>query len=457
MHQLIERQDLDLLIEYMSDYLAGLPDRRVFPCAKAIEDLANFSGNLPETGIPASKILEKLHKYGSPATVASAGGRYYGFVIGGTLPSALLANCLATAWDQCAGLWALSPVGEKLESIAGTWLKELLNLPMEAAVGFVTGATMANFTALAAARHALLKDLGWNVEAKGLYGAPEIKVVVGEEVHVSVLKALALLGFGSERVTRIPSDQQGRMKVEAFKKLDEGPSIVCLQAGNVNSGATDPLHKLIPLARDQGAWVHIDGAFGLWAAASPKFAGQIQGASLADSWAVDLHKWLNVPYDSGLVICKNPKHLVASMSVNAAYLPQMESQGPYQHTPGMSRRARGVEAYAALLSLGKSGVAELVETCCHWARRFAEDLQHAGYRILNEVTLNQVLVNFGPHTDKIIIALQEEGTIWVGGTTWKGVNAMRISVSNWATDEVDYNRSLEIILSTVKRLESKLQ
>lgn len=279
---------------------------------------------------------------------------------------------------------------------------------------------------------------------------PEIKVIVGEEVHVSVLKALSLLGFGSERVIRIPADDQGRMQAEAFD-LDESPTIVCLQAGNVDSGGVDPMHLIIPKAKSKGAWVHIDGAFGLWAAASPKYAHLVESVSLADSWAVDLHKWLNVPYDSGVVICKNPEHLRASMSVNAAYLPPPGAQGPYQYTPGMSRRARGTEAYAALLSLGKSGVAALIEEGCRHAKRFAEALSEAGYEILNDVVLNQVLVNFGPHTDAIMEHLQQEGTCWVAGTLWQGKKAMRISVSCWATTDEDVTHTLEAMIRTAKR------
>lgn len=429
---------------HIVDYLNGLKTRPVFPSQDQIAALDGFDFGLPLGTTESAKVMNLLHKLGSPGTVATAGGRYFGFVIGSTLPVALAAHCLAGAWDQCAGLQVLSPVGEKLELVAGNWLKELLRLPGESGVGFVTGATMGNFTGLATARHALLKQAGWNVEAQGLFGAPEIKVIVGEQVHVSVLKALSLLGLGSERVVRLLVDDQGRIRSDMFE-LDDGPTIVCLQAGNVDTGAVDPLSQIIPIAKEKGAWVHIDGAFGLWAAASSKKRHLVEGAELADSWSVDLHKWLNVPYDSGVVICRYPELLRAAMSVNAAYLPP-RAPGPYQFTPGMSRRARGVEAYAALYSLGKSGVAKLIEDCCRHAKRMAVTLQQAGYEILNEVVLNQVIVDFGESTDEIIQAIQADGTCWASGTKWQGKSAMRISVSSWATTEEDVQKSLEAII-----------
>ncbi len=428
----------------MVDYLNSLKTRPVFPSQDQVAALDGFDFDLPLGTTEPAKVMNLLHKLGSPGTVATAGGRYFGFVIGSTLPVALAAHCLAGAWDQCAGLQVLSPVGEKLELVAGNWLKELLRLPGESGVGFVTGATMGNFTGLATARHALLKQAGWNVEAQGLFGAPEIKVVVGEQVHVSVLKALSLLGLGSERVVRLPVDDQGRIRSDMFE-LDDGPTIVCLQAGNVDTGAVDPLSQIIPIAKEKGAWVHIDGAFGLWAAASSTKRHLVKGAELADSWSVDLHKWLNVPYDSGVVICRYPELLRAAMSVNAAYLPS-GTPGPYQFTPGMSRRARGVEAYAALYSLGKSGVAKLIEDCCRHAKRMSVTLQQAGYEILNKVVLNQVIVDFGERTDEIIQVIQADGTCWASGTKWQGKSAMRISVSSWATTEEDVQKSLEAII-----------
>ena len=434
---------------HILDYLDRLKSRPVFPSQDQIEALDGLDFDLPAETTDPTKVINLLHQLGSPGTVASAGGRYFGFVIGGTLPTALAAYCLAGAWDQCAGLQVLSPVGEKLELIAGRWIKELLRLPGQSGVGFVTGATMGNFTGLATARHTLLKQAGWNVEAQGLFGAPEIKVVVSEQVHVSVLKALSLLGLGSERVVRLPVDDQGRIKANTFE-FEDGPTIVCLQAGNVDTGSVDPLNQIIPIAKKKGAWVHIDGAFGLWAAASSKYKHLIEGAELADSWSVDLHKWLNVPYDSGVVICRYPELMRAAMSVNAAYLPA-GTPGPYQFTPGLSRRARGVEAYAALYSLGKSGVSHLIEECCRHANTMSNVLQEAGYEALNNVVLNQVLVDFGERTDEIIKAIQEEGTCWASGTKWQGKSAMRISVSSWATTEEDVQVSLKAIIRIAKQ------
>jgi glutamate/tyrosine decarboxylase-like PLP-dependent enzyme len=429
-------------------YLDGLASRGVAPTPAALAGLAELGGPLSDTPADPAEVLALLDRFGSPATIASAGGRYFGFVVGGALPVALAANWLAAAWDQNAGMVALSPVAAALESIAQSWLLDLLGLPKEAGVGFVTGATMANFSGLAAARHAVLERAGWDVEARGLFGAPPITVVVGDEVHVSLLKALSLLGLGRERVVRVPVDRQGRMRADALPALN-GPTIVCLQAGNVNSGACDPLDEICAIAHDAGAWVHVDGAFGLWLAAAPERAHLVRGIAKADSWATDAHKWLNVPYDSGLVICRRPEYQRAAMSVSAAYLEGQDMRGePYQYTPEMSRRARGVEIWATLRALGRAGVAELIERSCRHAAHFAEGLSSAGYQVLNEVQSNQVLVAFGDaeKTRRVIDALQADGTCWCGGTVWQGQLAMRISVSSWATTEQDVERSLEAML-----------
>ena len=341
-----------------------------------------------------------------------------------------------------------SPIGAKLEEVASRWLLEILPLPVGAGVGLVTGATMANFAGLAAARHAILQKLGWDVESRGLFGAPEVAVIVGNEVHVSVLKALSLLGFGRDRVIRVPVDGQGRMRVDALPELSES-TIICIQAGNVNTGAFDPAPEICAAARQAGAWVHVDGAFGLWAAATPTRAQLTAGIEDADSWVLDAHKWLNVPYDSGIVVCRNEAHLRAAMSFSAAYLIiQNEHREPGLYTPEMSRRARGVELWAALLSLGRSGLANLIERSCRYASRFAEGLSAAGYQILNDVVLNQVLVSFGAGetTRKVIAALQDDGTCWCGGTVWQGHTAMRISVSSWATTENDVKQSLNAMV-----------
>ncbi|MCB0547138.1 MAG: aspartate aminotransferase family protein [Phaeodactylibacter sp.] len=437
------------------NYLEGQPARRPFPAPNAIKELGRLGFQLPEAPTDPEEVIRLLDEVGSPAAVGNTGGRYFGFVIGGSLPVAVAANWVAAAWDQNAGLKVTSPLAAKLEEVAAQWLLEVLGLPQEAGVGFVTGATMANFCGLAAARHALLQRKGWNVEAEGLYGAPEIKVVVGEEVHVSPLKALSLLGFGSERVIRVPINSEGEMLPDQLPPLDD-MTIVCLQAGNVNSGAIDPLYEIAKMARARGAWVHIDGAFGLWGAASPQLVSQLKGYDLADSWATDLHKWLNVPYDSGVVICRDPHNLRAAMSINAAYIPPQEEREPYAFTPEMSRRARGAEAWAALYALGRSGVAELIERSCRHAALFAKKLKRAGFEVLNEVNLNQVLVSFGTDelTRRVIAELQREGTCWCGSTTWHGRHVMRISVSSWATTEEDVEVCVEAMARIAKQEKS---
>ena len=419
-------------------YLEGIDSRGVAPTPDAISALARFERDLPEHPLDPSAILRELDETGSPATSTSAGGRYFGFVIGATLPAALAANMLATAWDQNAGLVVISPTTAKLETIALRWLLDALHLPATSAAGFVTGATMANFTCLAAARHALLERAGWNVEEQGLFGAPTLTVVVGDEVHVTLLKALAMLGLGRARVTRVPADAQGRMRADLLPPLDNR-TILCLQAGNVNTGDCDPMAELISSARAAGAWVHVDGAFGLWAAAAPKRAALVAGVENADSWALDAHKWLNVPYDSGVAICRDRDALRGATAVSAAYLVQGAEREPCEYTPELSRRARGVDVWAAMSSLGRSGIAELIERNCLQASRFAEGLRAAGYEILSDVVLNQVLVSFGDDetTRRVIAALQADGTCWCGGTVWHGRTAMRISVSSWATTKED--------------------
>jgi len=431
-----------------SRYLTEANDRPVFPGPDALAGLNAFDEPLPETPRDPRDVLTLLDEIGSPATVTSAGGRYFGFVIGGALPATLAANWLAGAWDQNAGLKAASPVTAKLEQVSLNWLLDVLGLPLDSGGGFVTGATMANFSGLAAARHAVLKQVGWDVEAQGLFGAPPITVIVGGEVHVSLLKALNLLGLGRERVVRVPVDNQGRMRPYALPRIS-GPTIVCIQAGNVNTGAFDPAAEIIQIAHKSGAWVHVDGAFGLWAAVTPARAHLVAGVSEADSWATDAHKWLNVPYDSGLVFCRRAGDLRAALTHSpAAYLFEGEEREPMEYTPEMSRRARGIEIWAALRSLGRAGLAEMVERCCRHATRFAEGLRAAGYEVLNDVQLNQVLVSFGDpeKTHRVIEAVQQDGFCWCGGTVWQGRTAMRISVSSWATTEEDVEKSLNAIL-----------
>ena len=428
-------------------YLATLDARAVAPSPQALAALARFDGPLPEHTSSAMEVLAELDEFGSPATMASAGGRFFGFVIGGSLPVTVAASWLASAWDQNGGLVVSSPINARLEEVALDWVKGLFQLPADSAGGFVTSATAANFCALAAARHALLERAGWDVEAQGLFGAPPITVVVGEEVHASVQKALSMAGLGRERVVSVPCDAQGRMRLEELPAVTER-TIVCVQAGNVNSGAFDPVAGICRRAREQGAWVHVDGAFGLWAAAAPARAHLARGTEEADSWATDAHKWLNVPYDSGLVFTRDAGALRAAMAVGGAYLAQAEDRIPYQYTPDFSRRARGIEVWAALRQLGRAGLADLIERTCRFAERFAQGLAQSGHRILNEVVLNQVLVSFGnaERTREVIARVQSDGTCWCGGTLWQGHTAMRISVSSWATTEADVDRSLAAIL-----------
>jgi glutamate/tyrosine decarboxylase-like PLP-dependent enzyme len=428
-------------------YIAGLGDRPVAPLPEAVAQLDALGGSLPELPSDPSEVLAMLDDFGSPATVATSGGRYFGFVIGGSLPAALAANWLAAAWDQNAAMRVMSPVAAKLEEIVLAWIVDVLGLPSGAGAGFVTGTTMANFSALAAARTALLTRAGWNVEEDGLFGAPPIHVVVGDEVHVSVLKALSMLGLGRSRVTRVPADGQGRMRSDQLPPLDKH-TIICVQAGNVNTGAFDPAGEVCARAHEAGAWVHVDGAFGLWAAVSPQFAPLLAGAGAADSWAIDCHKWLNVPYDSAIAVVRTPAHLHRAMAMSAAYLIPGEGREPWHYAPEASRRARGVELWAAMRSLGRSGLREMIERNCYQARLFAERLRSAGFTILNDVVLNQVLVSFGSEEDtlRVIADIQKEGTCWCGGTRWHGQAAMRISVSSWATTDEDVERSVAAMI-----------
>ncbi len=438
---------LNLTANTAARYLEDLDLRRVAPTPEALANLAELDEPMPENPMEPERVLEMLDRVGSPATMGMAGRRFFGFVIGGSLPAALAANWLAGAWDQCPGLFVASPIGTVLEEVSLTWLLDVLKLPAGSGGAFVTGATVANFTALAAARHAVLARVGWDVEADGLFGAPPITVLVGNEAHPSMIKALGMLGLGRTRVTRVPVDGQGRLRATELPPVS-GPAIVCIQAGNVNTGAFDPAPEICDWARSSGAWVHVDGAFGLWAAASPKYAHLAAGLADADSWATDAHKWLNVPYDSGLAFARDPAALKGAMSLTAAYLPQGGHREPSQYTPELSRRARGVEIWAALKSLGQTGLADLIERNCRMARRFAEALQRGGCEILNEVVLNQVLVRFGDpaRTRQVIERVQSDGTCWCGPTEWQGQTAMRISVSSWATRDDDVELSVAAIL-----------
>lgn len=428
-------------------YLKSLETREVFPSATALDQLAHFDEPMPDSPCSADDTLAHLDRFGSPATVASAGSRYFGFVTGGTLPVAHAASWLATTWDQNGALFTTSPVTSRLEQVVLRWLRDLFELPPDTTGAFVSGATLANFTALAAARHAILERFGWDVEAQGLFGAPEIRVIVSDEIHVSILKALSMLGLGRERVQRIPVDSQGRLQPEALPELDDR-TIVCVQAGNVNSGGFDPIRAVCERAQSAGAWVHVDGAFGLWARVSPQLRALCDGLERADSWSVDAHKWLNVPYDSGIALCRHPDALRAAMSVRAAYLTERDEREPAHYTPEFSRRARVVDIWAVLRTLSRQGLSDLIEEHCRLARIFADGLREAGFIVHNDVVLNQIVVSLGdPHaTQAMIEAIQRDGTFWAGATHWQGQTALRISISSWAITEADIHRSLDVMV-----------
>ncbi|GAA1697030.1 aminotransferase class V-fold PLP-dependent enzyme [Kribbella yunnanensis] len=429
-------------------YLQNLPERPVGASAAASELRRRLGGELPQGPGNPTQIIEALADGVEGGLVATGSGRFFGFVIGGATPASLAADWLATVWDQNAGLYAAAPAAAVVEEIAAEWLVELFGLPAQTSVGFVTGGQMANFTALAAARYDVLRKAGWDVEADGLIGAPAIRVLVGAERHDTVDRALRFLGLGTRCMVPIAVDGQGRMRPDALApELGQGPTIVCAQAGNVNTGAIDPLDDICELATD--AWVHVDGAFGLWSTVGTP----IRGIEKADSWATDAHKWLNVPYDSGLVFTAHPEAHRAAMSVRASYLiHDAEKRDPLDYNPEFSRRARGIAVYAAIRALGRSGIVELVDRCCAMASRFAEQLREAGADVLNDVTLNQVLVRLGDDdlTRRVVTAVQQEGTAWASGTTWHGRAAMRISVSNWTTSAIDVDRSVEAITRCVE-------
>src|SRR5271170_5298916 len=437
---------LQLAADYAQSYLASIHDRHVGVTEAARQGMSALGGEMPADGAAPEVVLRLLHEAGSPATMAVMGGRFFGGVIGGSLPVTIAAHWLADAWDQNACLYEISPVAAHLEEVVLGWLIRLFGLPAASGGALVTGTQMADVTALAAARHALLRDIGWDVESDGLFGAPPVSVIVGDEVHATMLKALALIGFGRSRVHRIPVDNQGRMLPARIPKVD-GPVVICAQLGNVNSGACDPMADICEVAKSIGAWVHVDGAFGLWAATAPARRHLVEGLTAADSWATDGHKWLNTPQDCGIAIVRDREALRRAMAISGAYYGPLSKREPMQWCPDSSRRARAVELWAALRFLGKNGVGEMVERTCRLASQFAKNLSDAGFEVLNEVELNQVLVAFGTdeETERVIQAVQEDGTCWCGGTIWKGRQAMRISVSSWATSSEDVDRSSDAI------------
>lgn len=447
-----ERELFRQAADYAADFVETLDSRPIRDSAEAEELYAALGGPLQEEGLEDRAVLASLVEASEAGLVASPSGRYFGFVVGGSLPAATAADWMATAWDINAGGWTLGSAAMVVEEVARGWIAELLGLPPGVSAGFVTGCQMAHVTALAAARHHVLARVGWDVAADGLADAPRLRVVVGEKRHVTVDRALRLLGIGASSLLVVPADDQGRLRVEELPDLAGGPTIVCGKAGEVNTGSIDDLEAIADAVEGTGAWFHVDGAFGLWAAASPQLRHLVRGVERADSWATDCHKWLNVPYDSGIAFCAHPEAHRQAMAVTASYLVLQDDplrRDALDWGPEFSRRARGFAVYAALRSLGRKGVAELVERCCAHARLFAELLEASGATILNDVVLNQVLVRFGDGetTRAVIRRVQEDGTCWLGGTEWQGEHAMRISVSNWRTTREDVERSAAAILA----------
>jgi glutamate/tyrosine decarboxylase-like PLP-dependent enzyme len=454
-----ERELLDHAAGLAVDFLEGVRERPVGAAATVDELRSTFGVELSEDGEDPTRVIEELVEAAEPGLIASAGPRYFGFVIGGSYPVAVAADWLTSAWDQNAGLYATSPAAAVVEEVAGRWMIDLFGLPEATSVGFTTGAGASNAVAVMAARHALLAREGWDVEREGLYGAPEITVLIGDEAHITVPVALQYAGLGSERVVRVAADSTGRMRpdalADALAKV-RGPALVCAQAGNVNTGAFDPLGPIADACRSHGAWLHIDGAFGLWAAASPSFSGLLADVDRADSWSTDAHKWLNVPYDCGVVFVRAADAHRAAMTSTASYYVQTagSERDPFEYVLDNSRRARAFPVYAVLRTLGRTGIRELIERCCRLARLMADALgAEPGVEILNDVALNQVLVRFGDSdevTNDVISRVQEGGVAWLGGTTWHGMRAMRISVSNWTTADADIERSAEAILGAYR-------
>lgn len=440
--------------KYATEFLNTANELPIQVSDDARKDLHHLDIDLPKQGMDSIHVIGEMNKWVRPATMKMGSPRFFGFVIGGAYPVSVASSWLGTAWDQNTGLEKTTPAVAMLEKVSARWMLDILGLPSQSATAFVTGATVANFTALAAARNQVFTTAGWDVEADGLIGAPELHIVISEESHPTVYKSLAMLGLGRNRVIKVPTDNQGRMDMSQFPEIKDN-TIIITQAGNINSGAFDPIGEICKLAHAKNAWVHVDGAFGLWAMASTKLKHLGVGLEQADSWATDAHKWLNVPYDSGLAFVKNEHALKAAMAITASYLPtENAGRNPSDYTPELSRRARGIDVYAVLRHLGKSGVEELVDRCCACAQHFAGLFIESGFEVMNDVVLNQVVVCFG--SEKLNLAtmeaIQNEGTCWVGQTIWKDRLAMRISVCNWQTDVAEVERSFAVIYKIANKL-----
>src|SRR5262245_19819753 len=444
--------------ELAADFLDSLDERPVFPLASADELRESLHVPLQDEPLEPEQVVEELAAAADPGLVAIPSGRYFGFVIGGGLPAALAADWLASTWDQNAGLYVAGPSASIVEQVVRGWVCDLLGLPPDASIGFVTGTQMGSVTALAAARYRVLERAGWDVGRDGLAGGPRIRVLVGEKRHVTIDRALRLLGLGAPEP--VAADSQGRMDADALRaglELGDGPTIVCAQAGEVNTGAFDPFEEIAEATKAHGAWLHVDGAFGLWAAASPRLRHLVRGVERADSWITDAHKWLNVPYDSALVLCKDVEAHRAAMTASASYLIQDDGtrvvRDEVDWVPEFSRRARGFAVYAALRSLGRNGLSELVERTCACAELFAEQIVSLpGVELLNDVVLNQVLFRFASdeETDDVLRRVQEAGDVWMSGTTWDARRAIRVSVSNWQTTETEIDLALQSFRAAVQ-------
>ena len=438
------------------DYLGSIFDRNVYPSKSALNNLSMFEEDFPENSGDPIETLNLLNRYGAPATTAQIGGRYFGFVHGGMIPVGLAAKNLATFWDQNATVYQSSPISSKLESVVQKWLVQLLSLPSETTAGFVSGTSTANYCALAAARYRILKNLNWDVTKKGLFKAPNIRVVAGRQVHSSMLQAISLAGFGIDNIELVEVDDQGRILADKIPKLDN-TTILSLQAGNVNTGSFDDFASICKKAKEQGAWIHVDGAFGLWAGATQLFKRLTAGYEHANSWAVDAHKTLNSPYDSGIIFCTDEEALTSSLHINAAYLPNENERNGMYYVPEMSRRSRVIELWAILRYLGRSGIEELIYNLHKRAVQFAELLNsEKGFQVLNQVVYNQVLVQCDNDTitDKVLKEVQEMRECWVGGSSWKGRKVIRISVCSWATTEEDVNRSVDSLRTALRNIKN---
>ena len=431
---------------YAYDYIDQVTERSVFPGFDALKNLSDFAEELPRSIGNSAEILQQLHSIGSPGTIAQTGGRYFGFVNGGAIPVSLGVKWLADVWDQCAGLYLTSPVNAKLESVCENWLNDIFDLPSNTVAGFVSGTSMANLCALGAARYRLLERLGWNLHKEGLNGAPRLRIIAHEQIHASVTKTLAILGFGQKNMEWIPADDQGRLSLKDLPKLDE-TCLVLTQAGNVNSGAFDPFVKVCESARQVGAWVHVDGAFGLWAAACQSLKHLTAGMQLANSWAVDGHKTLNTPYDSGIVMCQDAEALVHAMQASGAYITYSDQRDPLLYGPELSKRARAIELWSVLKFLGREGIDQMISTMHAHAKTMAQALEQMGYRVLNEVVFNQVLIaaSNDDQTEQVLKFVQSSGECWMGGSTWQNQKVIRLSISSWRTDENDVDRTLMVL------------